>query len=562
MTAEVLGNADFAGWTVARVNPLGSSAHEPASGQAMATCGRRHGNGVAALGLAFLLGFLAQSAGLWQVARAGFEVLAPAQAVLLAVLLRSRPKDWPARLAAAAAGMWLAGAAAGATTTLSAGLALAGVLQALAAAACILALLKGRPTTAAEIIPCAIILMCGGVLAPLAGSLLATAYVALAGHAALADVWRHGGIADAVGVLVCLPWLRHVRPLQSGSHWRQLGALAAVGGASALFYAGHLAGQAYLLLPLLVYACFIDFTTAMASLAIVGAAAAIGTAAGTSPFAAAAALLPGLPAPQMFLLTAVAIVLPLALAQEERLRLAGARDRAMREAAEKSRFIATLSHEIRTPLNGIIGFTDLLGSTGLSAEQAEYVRKTQGAAASLLNMVNDLLDLSKAEAGQMPLRRCPFTLREVCADVLDVLRATPDAKGLDLGLEVDAALPARVDGDPVRLQQVLLNLVANALAHTARGSVRLEVAAVPGRADHLRFRVCDTGIGIAQERLKELFRPFAQLNDPQARAGGTGLGLAICKQLVEQMPGGSIGVQSSVGQGSAFWFILRLPAAA
>jgi signal transduction histidine kinase len=277
------------------------------------------------------------------------------------------------------------------------------------------------------------------------------------------------------------------------------------------------------------------------------------------------AALPGLLGAQLLLLTACAIGLPMAITLRGHGRRMKAGDAALeeaiREGVEKSRFIATLSHEIRTPMNGIIGFADLLGATDISAEQAEYVRKIEGSAAALLQLVNDMLDYSKAQAGQMPVRRCAFEVKSLCDDVLDMLRATPAARNVDLISVVDDGLPERVEGDPVRLQQVILNLAANALAHTEAGSVRIEVAPVPGQAHHIRFRVCDTGIGIAPERLGELFRPFAQLNDPHAKRGGTGLGLAICKELVGQMPGGAIGVQSRLGQGSVFWFIVALPPA-
>jgi signal transduction histidine kinase len=275
--------------------------------------------------------------------------------------------------------------------------------------------------------------------------------------------------------------------------------------------------------------------------------------------------LPGLAGAQLLLLTATVIGVPMAITLREHGRRVreceAALDGAVREGVEKSRFIATLGHEIRTPMNGIIGFADLLGATELSAEQSAYLRKIEGSAGALLKLVNDLLDHSKAQAGRMPVRRCAFDVKSLCNDVLDMLRATPGARDVDLALSVAAGLAERVEGDPVRLQQVLLNLTANALAHTEGGSVRIEVAPVPGQPHHVRFRVCDTGIGIAPERLGELFRPFAQLNDPHAKAGGTGLGLAICKELVGQMPGGAIGVQSRLGQGSIFWFIVALPPA-
>jgi hypothetical protein len=387
------------------------------------------------------------------------------------------------------------------------------------------------------------------------------------GAAPLAVIWLQGGIADAVGVMVCLPCLLACKPGRALFGKRRLGALGCVAAAAAMIFNLHLYVQPILLLPVLAYTCFIDFGTATLALPVATAAILFATVAGTSPFglAPAAILLPGLLAAQVFLLTATVIVLPLALVLQERTRLAGlaraALDQALRDGAEKSRFIATLSHEIRTPMNGIIGFTDLLGATDLTPEQAGYVRKTQGAASALLNLVNNLLDLSKAQSGLMPVRRCSFALKPLCTDVLEVLRATPDAASIDLSMTIDPALPERALGDAVRLQQILLNLVANALAHTTQGSVRLEVAPVPGQPDHIRFRVCDTGAGIPSERVKDLFRPFSQLHDPAAKRSGTGLGLAICKELVEQMPGGAIGVQSRLGHGSTFWFILNLPEA-
>jgi signal transduction histidine kinase len=515
--------------------------------------------------LCFSLSLAAQSATIWQTLHLGFALLNPAQAVLIAVLLRSHPRHQPGRVAACAAGLAIAGMMAGLSWTLAAGIAAASALQALLAATCVRSLLKRRPADITRTIPCAVILMCGGVLAPVAGSLLATLHLSVFGSAPLAVIWLQGGIADAVGVLLCLPCLLSVQPGSATFGKRRLAALACVGAAAALIFNLHLFVQPTLLLPVLVYVCFIDFGTATLALPVAAASILCATAAGTSPFglAPAATLLPGLLAAQVFLLTAAVIVLPLALVLEERARLAAqgraALDQALHDGAEKSRFIAMLSHEIRTPMNGIIGFADLLGATDLTTEQAGYVRKTQGAAAALLELVNHLLDLSKAQSGRLPVRRCGFALKSLCNEVFEVLRATPDAGSIELAMTIDPALPDRVEGDPLRLQQILLNLVANALAHTPHGSVHLEVAPLPGQPDHIRFRVSDTGTGIPSEQLKSLFHPFAQLNDPTAKRRGTGLGLAICKELVEQMPGGGIGVQSRLGHGSTFWFILALP---
>jgi signal transduction histidine kinase len=563
MTAQVLDNALLA----IRTGTLGlpqSPGFAAGTDLTFDALHHRRIPGAMALLTATLLSFAAESASIWQIAHLGLMILGPTQPVLIALLLRNARAERLGLLMAAAAGLLFAGLVAGMPLTLAAGLAAAGALQAILATFSILAILRRRCLDIGQTIPCAIVLMCGGILAPMVGSALATAYVSLIGQADLAVIWRQVGVADAVGVLVCLPALLTVTPDRHALAGRRCVALLAVAAAAACIFNFNTLVAPNLLLLVLVYVSFIDFGTALLCLPVTAAAIALATVTGTSPFGmAAAGRIPGLLDAQLFLLTTVIIVLPLALVLEERARLGRARDaaldRAVREGAEKSRFITTLSHEIRTPMNGIIGFADLLGATDLSAEQAEYVRKTQGAAESLLKMVNDLLDLSKAEAGRMPVSRCSFALRALCEDVLGVLRATPDARHIDLQMVMDPALPDRVEGDPTRLQQVLLNLVANALAHTYEGSVQLEVAPVAGLANHIRFQVRDTGIGIAPERLSELFRPFAQLNDPQARRGGTGMGLAICKEIVEQLPGGTIGVTSKVGQGSLFWFILSLP---
>ncbi len=226
----------------------------------------------------------------------------------------------------------------------------------------------------------------------------------------------------------------------------------------------------------------------------------------------------------------------------------------------KSEFLATMSHEIRTPLNGVIGLTSLLQSTALSPRQREYVGGIQASGEALLGLINDILDFSKIEAGQLTLELRSLDLRQLVGEVVGLFAAPAEVKGVQLGAQVDPAVPLGLVGDPMRLRQVLTNLVGNALKFTAQGAVEVRVALAEESADGalLRIAVRDTGIGIAPEAQARLFEPFTQADASTTRRyGGTGLGLAIVKRLVEAM-GGQIGVESTPGQGSTFWLTLRL----
>ncbi|MGD9600860.1 MAG: response regulator [Gammaproteobacteria bacterium] len=240
--------------------------------------------------------------------------------------------------------------------------------------------------------------------------------------------------------------------------------------------------------------------------------------------------------------------------------LALARDDALTASKVKSDFLASMSHEIRTPLNAIIGMAELLGDTSLSSEQARYVGVFKNAGEALLSLVNDILDLSKIEAGQLVLEQIEFEPRDLFEQAADIYALKTSAKGLELAVNVAPDVPLCLVGDPARIRQIVLNLLGNAVKFTERGEIVLTAEMLPASDTNLVLRcsVQDTGIGIPSDKLEAIFGNFTQVDSSTTRKyGGTGLGLAICRRLVEMM-GGRIWVDSDVGEGSRFTFDVLL----
>lgn len=225
----------------------------------------------------------------------------------------------------------------------------------------------------------------------------------------------------------------------------------------------------------------------------------------------------------------------------------------------KSQFLANMSHEIRTPMNGVVGFIDLLEKTDLDLRQQDFVETIKVSAESMLTIIDDILDFSKIESGRLNINNIPFDLNKITDDLIELLLLKSNEKGIELFLNVNGNFPDRLMGDPVRIRQVLINLVANAIKFTEKGEVVLNISESmqDDKAITLEFCVKDTGIGISQENKKILFEPFTQVGTYIHHNQGTGLGLAISSKLIKEM-GGQLKLSSKLNKGSKFYFTLKL----
>ncbi|MFZ3285619.1 MAG: EAL domain-containing protein, partial [Telluria sp.] len=243
--------------------------------------------------------------------------------------------------------------------------------------------------------------------------------------------------------------------------------------------------------------------------------------------------------------------------EQREAELKESRDAAVSMALMKAQFAATVSHEVRTPLNGVVGMLDMLKEMSLNKRQGECVEVAWNSSRTLIDLINNILDFSKMEAGKLTLEEVDFDLRKLLEEVIELVAKQAQQRDVELGYLLGPNVPDRINGDALRLRQVLINLVGNAVKFTEHGEVAICIERAEGEPFGLRFEVRDTGIGISPDQLEHLFESFAQADPSTTRKyGGTGLGLAICKQLVALL-GGAIGVVSALGEGTTFTFVIR-----
>ncbi|WP_159715757.1 ATP-binding protein [Geminicoccus flavidas] len=417
----------------------------------------------------------------------------------------------------------------------------------------------------------AVIFALVAILLPVASAAVAAAQLFFRGLAPFGMVWSTWYTSEVLGLLLVVPF---VLSWTEPGLWRERMRRSVIEAAllsclmaalAALIFAENLL-PTYFTFPLLLFATFRTGLRGSSLMVIVlGLLAIQFTMAGYGPFLR---LLPGADtielmfALQLYLAVALLSSLPVAVVLSQRevmiSELLSAKEAAEAAGRAKSQFLAAMSHEIRTPMTGVLGMADLLAAEPLEPRQQAYLRAIRTSGQHLLHVINDVLDFSRLETGGVVLEQADFSVPELLEQVRLIMSPQAAERGLRLDFDLDEHSPLVVRGDPARLRQVLVNLIGNALKFTCEGGVQVRIWHIPladGRVQ-FHFEVEDTGIGIAEERLKQLFRPFTQADQSISRRfGGSGLGLAICRQLVTAM-GGEIGAASVPGRGSRFFFSL------
>ncbi len=492
-------------------------------------------------------------------------IIWPSDAILLAIILRSRREAWPALIACGYIGNFAAELIVDPVLT-AALLSACNVIEITITVLLFVRFVKMPPNLTHATTFAKFLLICGLIGPAISAVLAGNALAALNGIQPLPIIQRWFA-ADFLGAITILPLLLMLKP----DEWHQIARnarrreavsilLLVLGVSAAIFTLGNNRPILFLVFPFLILAAFrLRFLGAAMAMAILAMVSIPLTIMGYGPFSQtdnAPVLL------QIFLATCVFTIMPVAAVLTERDRLERvavvARGAAEQASAAKSAFLANMSHELRTPMTGIMGMCDLLLASQQTPEQKNITETLERSARSFLELLNDLLDLAKIEAGRMDIDTTDFRLSLVMKDVLEFFAPAMSQKGLTFTVEWDPTRYDVLNGDPKRLRQILFNLVGNALKFTDSGGVSVTRSQVLQNTGLVltSVEVRDTGVGISPEVQGRLFHPFVQEDNASAR-GGAGLGLNICRQIVQAM-GGSIGMRSSPGEGSRFSFSVPL----
>ncbi|HEY2660040.1 MAG TPA: ATP-binding protein [Caulobacteraceae bacterium] len=508
-----------------------------------------------------LIGFIGAVAPIW-----------PVNAIVVAIMVRSQRRRWPLLIASGFVANFLGNLAGGNPWLVSVGLTLCNSSEFTVGGFALCGLLRTSPNFSRRRDFWTFALLC--LTAAIVSTLIASSFFGVYSRPDPLPALSVWALADGLGLLILTPaFLSFSTPalrltVAGPKQWRNLALIVGFAAANAFAFSQP-RYSLLLFIPALMLILVFELGTIGAAIGLL-ITTVIGVGFTMSGFGPTAMVhgdrVESVLSLQMFLAASAIVNLAVAatLAQGRRLQDELLRKQVEAEAATvaKSEFLANMSHEIRTPLTGIIGFGALLEKVkGLPPEAENFVNRITTASETLLAVVNDVLDFSKVDAGQIELDPHPFDPTGFVAETLGLISSQASAKGLKLDSNIDGQLPAAVRADSARLRQVLLNLLTNAIKFTARGGVTVKVSYAPSNGGRLRFDVTDTGVGVPAALSHRLFQRFSQVDGSTTRQyGGTGLGLAISKGLVELM-GGDIGLESQEGHGSNFWFTIAAPIA-